>query len=248
MTKLDFMAGPPPGFNTQKGTYPPIEGCILVPGGSAMRSNEERLHYLAICFAILAGFVDAVGYLQTGRLFVSFMSGNSTQLGVDTVSPSGEAGTAAMLIALFVAGVIGGALVAAAAGARRKAAVIAEVSLVLFLAALFQSARLDFAAVLTMAFAMGSGNTVFQGDESEFHVGVTYMTGNLVKFGMGLVSLLVGARKSWLPYLVLWIGLIVGAILGALTYGGIKMGALWIAASAAAVLAFVARGVKSPPR
>ncbi|MET0229353.1 MAG: DUF1275 family protein, partial [Rhodanobacteraceae bacterium] len=29
-----------------------------------------------------AGYVDAVGYLSLGGFFVSFMSGNSTQLGV----------------------------------------------------------------------------------------------------------------------------------------------------------------------
>ncbi|MFX6760099.1 DUF1275 family protein, partial [Acinetobacter baumannii] len=37
---------------------------------------------LACALSGLAGFVDGIGFLHLGGLFVSFMSGNSTHLGV----------------------------------------------------------------------------------------------------------------------------------------------------------------------
>ena len=39
---------------------------------------------LAVVLVALAGFVDAVGFLVLGGLFVSFMSGNSTQFAIGT--------------------------------------------------------------------------------------------------------------------------------------------------------------------
>ena len=44
--------------------------------------DEAHGPTLAGVLAALAGMVDAIGYLRLGHLFVSFMSGNSTQLAV----------------------------------------------------------------------------------------------------------------------------------------------------------------------
>jgi len=57
---------------------------------------------LAVLLTAVAGWVDAVGYLELGRLFVSFMSGNSTLLaiglaGVDRTAIAG----AALSVALY---------------------------------------------------------------------------------------------------------------------------------------------------
>ncbi len=61
---------------------------------------------LAIAMAMLAGFVDAVGFLRIGGLFVSFMSGNSTQLAVAVADGDGLWRMSAALILGFVAGVM----------------------------------------------------------------------------------------------------------------------------------------------
>ncbi|MFJ5369898.1 DUF1275 family protein, partial [Bosea sp. CER48] len=37
---------------------------------------------LAFCLSGLAGFVDALGFLSLGGFFVSFMTGNTTRLGI----------------------------------------------------------------------------------------------------------------------------------------------------------------------
>ncbi len=65
---------------------------------------------LAVSFAAVAGYVDAIGFLLTGGFFVSFMSGNTTRLAIGLVAGTAAAGIAAGLIALFVSGVVLGAL------------------------------------------------------------------------------------------------------------------------------------------
>lgn len=202
-----------------------------------MRRYAKRHHLLAIGLAALAGFVDALGFLKLGGLFVSFMSGNSTRMAVGL--PSGALGSrvAGALIAAFVAGVMIGATVGRLAGRWRKQAVL--VLLVVELALAAETATLAgdaIAAPLLMACAMGSANAVFQHD-GEVSVGVTYMTGTLVKFGQHLATALAGGpRFAWVPYLLLWLGLVTGAAAGAATFQILGLGALWIATASAVFL------------
>jgi uncharacterized membrane protein YoaK (UPF0700 family) len=91
------------------------------------RMDRSRRRF-AMALAGMAGFVDAAGYLSAGGYFVSFMSGNTTRLGVALGTGAGAA-LPALLIAGFVAGVTAGALVALRAGPWRKPAVLALVAL-----------------------------------------------------------------------------------------------------------------------
>src|SRR3954468_8979153 len=117
-----------------------------------MHRYERPLIAIALCLAALAGFVDALGYLNMGGFFVSFMSGNTTHLAVTlgTDSP-GPAWQAATLICAFVIGVMAGALLAHGAAARRKPAVLAAVTVLLAAAALCHMLGSDDAALLLTA-------------------------------------------------------------------------------------------------
>ena len=53
-----------------------------VGDGGATKSELRRGLLLAVLLAALAGIVDAIGFIRLGHLFVSFMSGNSTQFAV----------------------------------------------------------------------------------------------------------------------------------------------------------------------
>lgn len=117
---------------------------------------------LAVSLSGLAGYVDALGFLKLGGYFVSFMSGNSTQVGVDILQkgpwlPVG-------LIVGFVAGVIGGSLAGGMAGSRRRPVTLGLVALLLLGAAGCHAAALDFTAIAAMTLAMGAENTVFEED------------------------------------------------------------------------------------
>jgi uncharacterized membrane protein YoaK (UPF0700 family) len=191
---------------------------------------------LAAALAALAGFVDAVGFLGLGGFFVSFMSGNSTRLGVGMASEAAAAAVAAALVAAFVAGVALAALLSRAAGRFSRPAVLGLVAAALALAALLHQPGAVPGAFLLVALAMGAENMVFQRN-GDVAFGLTYMTGTLVRIGQRLADALGGGpRWDWLPWAMLWAGLVAGGVIGALAWLRFGADALWIAAGAAAVL------------
>jgi uncharacterized membrane protein YoaK (UPF0700 family) len=184
--------------------------------------------------------VDALGFLALSGYFVSFMSGNSTRLGVGLVIGWHAWLPAAFLIAAFVIGVMCGTAVARISRDQRGAAVLSLVTLLLLTAAITQQFDMVLVSTGLMAAAMGAENSVFERD-GEVSVGVTYMTGTLVKLGQHLVASLCGeAGFAWLSYFVLWAGLIAGAAIGAASYGALMLSALWPAVAAATVMALIA--------
>jgi uncharacterized membrane protein YoaK (UPF0700 family) len=191
---------------------------------------------LAIAIAFLAGSVDALGFLSGDRYFVSFMSGNTTRLAVDLASEPRRAVLPGLLILGFVAGVAGGKIVSLGAGTRRKPALLALVALLLAAGAALPG-PLSLGA---MVLAMGAINNAFQRDGTTA-VGLTYMTGALVRLGQAIGDTLAGRQHSgWGSYLLLWCGLFGGAVIGALLFVRIGEAALWLAASFAAALAIPA--------
>lgn len=205
-----------------------------------MLRTDRRHWVLAVCLASLAGYVDAIGFLKLGGLFVSFMSGNSTRMAVGLTTHSEIAAVAAGLIGAFLLGVVLGALVAHAARRWRKPVVLVFVGALLALAAGLDRLGDDRWSPLTMALAMGAMNCVFQRN-GEVSIGVTYMTGTLVKLGQRLAGALVGGERfAWVPYLLLWCGLVAGALAGASLYPLIGTDSLWGAALFASLLAFLA--------
>jgi uncharacterized membrane protein YoaK (UPF0700 family) len=205
---------------------------------------DQRVWLLAACLSALAGYVDAIGFVELGGFFVSFMSGNSTRLGVGVVESAAAWSLAAGLIAAFVLGVLAGSLTGRAIGHRRRAAVLALVTVLLAAAALMGSLGYPLAAAAFMAMAMGAENTVFERD-GEVSIGLTYMTGTLVKLGQRVAAAALGGdRLGWLPYLILWLGLVVGAVGGALSHARIGLAALWGAVVAAALIAAAAARLK----
>ena len=206
-----------------------------------MHLHPTRARVLATCLSALAGYVDATGFLMLGGFFVSFMSGNTTRLAVGIARGSSEAAIAAGLIGLFVVGVIAGSLVGHFTVPHRRVTILAFVAVLLALAAGISAAGAPGLAAIPMALAMGAENAVFADQGGEVRIGLTYMTGTLVKLGQRLtMALLGGDRFGWTPHLLLWLGLAAGGVTGALVYSRIGSGGLWIASGVAAVLALVA--------
>ena len=218
-------------------------GCAEIFGKApGMLRHRKRDIAIAVGASALAGYVDAIGFLSLGGFFVSFMSGNSTRLAVGVAGLPPEALIAARLIAAFVAGVILGSLVGAAASRWRRPVVLLLVAGLLAAAALVAMSAADL-AMLFVAAAMGAENTTFERD-GEVSIGLTYMTGTLVKLGQRLAGAIMGGpRFAWWPYLTLWLGLVGGAIAGALAWPMIGLAGLWIGAVGAVVLAGIAWGV-----
>lgn len=199
--------------------------------------NRRRF---AVALAAMAGFVDAVGFLSADGYFVSFMSGNTTRLGVALGTGPSTALMPLVLIAGFVGGVALGALVSRRAGTFRKPAVVALVTTLLLAAATGRALGLPAVMLGGLVMAMGALNNTFQRG-GEVAVGLTYMTGALVKLGQGLAAHLAGERATgWTSWAQLWSGLLAGAVLGAFLQDRLPQGCLWIAAAWSALMAGIA--------
>jgi uncharacterized membrane protein YoaK (UPF0700 family) len=198
-----------------------------------MSPQDRRL---GAALSSIAGYVDAVGFLMTGGFFVSFMSGNTTRLAIGLADAAQQAMLAGGLVFAFVAGAVIGALAGRAAKARRRLVTLGLVTVLLATGAILAAAGAGVIAVLAVALAMGAVNTVLA-DDGEVRVGLTYMTGNLVKLGLAIADALVGQRRTgWPQHLALWAGLLAGAALGALAFAGLGACALWPAVAVMAAL------------
>src|SRR6516165_1136047 len=81
--------------------------------GGTEAEAEARGLVLAGLLAGLAGMVDVIGYLHLSGLFISFMSGNTTQLAAALGQGQlGAAGTITKLVMLFVLGAAVGQVLA----------------------------------------------------------------------------------------------------------------------------------------
>jgi uncharacterized membrane protein YoaK (UPF0700 family) len=199
---------------------------------------SKRNLALACALSALAGYVDGIGFLHLGGLFVSFMSGNSTRLGVSLAEGHwSNVGEALGLIALFVTGAACGSLIVLGRGVNRQPWVLlVEASLLAVAALCYTSGLSSNVAIAAMVLAMGLENAVFQ-IEGGAGLGLTYITGALVKVGQLLAAALTGgARWAWLPNLLLWAALVAGAVCGAMAYHWINLAAIWFAAALALAL------------
>src|SRR5882672_11145002 len=199
--------------------------------------DSHRNVALACALSALAGYVDGIGYLHLGGLFVSFMSGNSTRMGVSLAQAQWQDAAQALgLIALFVMGAAAGSLIVLGRGVHRQPLVLLAEALLLAASALCHAFGFSNAAVAAMVLAMGLENAVFQIDGGA-GLGLTYVTGALVKVGqLAAAALTGGARWDWTPNLLLWAALVAGSLCGALGYHWINLAAIWFAAAAALAL------------
>jgi uncharacterized membrane protein YoaK (UPF0700 family) len=112
-------------------------------------------------------------------------------------------------------------------------------ALLLAAAALCYAVGLAGTAVAAIVLAMGLENAVFQ-IEGGAGLGLTYITGALVKVGQLIAaSLTGGARFGYVPNLRLWLALVVGGVFGALAYHWISLAAIWFAAAFALALSVI---------
>ena len=207
-----------------------------------MTRLDRNARILAVSFAAMAGMVDAIGFLASGGFFLSFMSGNSTRFSVGVVEGAPYVGIVSLLLLSFVGGVVAGSLIGRKnmlSPSRRQAYILIIISILLFAVPVIASCEFLLFGLCLAAFCMGLENTLFE-REGSVSFGLTYMTGALVKIGQGLATLMSGgARFAWVPYLLLWIGLVSGTAIGALLFGFFGLDSLWLPAGYAGVFALL---------
>ncbi|HEY1862733.1 MAG TPA: YoaK family protein [Roseiarcus sp.] len=222
------------------------------------RARARNAELLATALAMIAGFVDAYGMITYG-VFVSFMSGNTTQTGYQTAEGMfGPASLAALAILFFVVGAFVGTLLVQAAGGLARRAVFGVVA-----AALAEIIGLTYFGFLSVGFgiaivsaAMAVMNSAFSrvGAQS---VSLTFVTGTLSRVGSHLAAAagrapLADAQGPWDTHLRralllarVWAGFFAGAVLsGAVTprYGAWALSAPALILAALAVFDLPNRG------
>lgn len=200
----------------------------------------KNLRWRAILFAgtitAMAGFVDGVGFVHFGGYFLSFMSGNSTRSSAALMTGDITGWINAMsLVASFVIGVVIATLITAPLAALRRP-VAMYFSAALLLTAAATGSAFPHATALLLAGAMGVVNVSYT-RSGEVSLGLTYMTGTLVKLGQALggaiLGLLTGSNQGtirllWLRYAVLWVMITIGSLGGVLAYLNLGLASLWI--------------------
>jgi uncharacterized membrane protein YoaK (UPF0700 family) len=195
---------------------------------------------LACALSALAGYVDGVGFIHLGGLFISFMSGNSTRLGVMVAEFNWPKALEALkLIALFVVGAGLGSLIGHGRGRHRKWILLLAEALLLGAGGLANEFDASSLTITALVLAMGLENAMFQAGGTQ-GIALTYMTGTLVKIGQLLAAALQGGpRWGWIPNLLLWSAMVSGAALGTAAYLNFHLAAVWFAASAALLIAVI---------
>ena len=224
------------------GTVGDMSGEKEGEGKPAPKPDDPGGLALAVALTALAGSVDAVAFLHWRGLFVSFMSGNSTMLGVEAAGGEGASALlSAAVIAAFVAGVAAGELVASAAGRWAAGVVLLLVAVLLAAAAAAVHAGLhELLTAPALSLAMGVQNAAVH-RAGGVGVALTYVTGTLVHVGRSVAEAIRG-MAPWSaagPYAMLWAGLAGGSAAGALVTSVSETLALAVAAGMSAVLAAV---------
>jgi uncharacterized membrane protein YoaK (UPF0700 family) len=211
--------------------------------------DSRRDIALACALSALAGYVDGIGFLHLGGLFVSFMSGNSTRLGVSLAEGRwSDAAEAIGLIVLFVAGAAAGSLIVLGRGRYRQSWVLLAESTLLAIAGLAYTLGQPELSIAAIVLAMGLENAVFQ-TQVGTSLGLTYVTGALIKVGqLAAAALTGGPRWNWAPNLLLWAALVSGVVCGTLAYHRINLAAIWFAAGVALALSAIVFAMRRSAR
>jgi len=236
------------------------------PAGPSHRATQAETRHvsasndgafgLALVLAGLAGWVDAAGIAGSGGLFLSFMSGNTTDLAASLVHADWlKVGLIGAVLLLFVAGVIVGELLESPAGWFGPSLVLGLEGVVIAFGAALQWH--GFAVPTLMApfkpcplvFAMGLQNATMR-RAGGIGIGLTYVTGTLVQFGRAWADIVrgKGGGRRIAEYGALWLSLAVGAGSGAVALSISPLAALSAAAGVAGCLAAATALSRAPAR
>ncbi|HEX2942719.1 MAG TPA: YoaK family protein [Rhodopila sp.] len=195
---------------------------------------------LALLLAALAGWVDAAGLFGPGAVFVSFMSGNTTQGALAAAHHQWpRVAEIVAVIFCFVAGVTLGEMLDRPFGRYGRSVVLTTEALLLALAAWRLPLGLaGWGECCVLASAMGLQNATMH-KAGGVNVGLTYITGTLVQLGRGMATLLGGGR-DWRRvgrFVALWLCLAAGACGSGFAQLQSRPATLYAAACTAALLA-----------
>jgi uncharacterized membrane protein YoaK (UPF0700 family) len=193
---------------------------------------------LVATLSFIAGMTDAIGLRMSGD-FVSFMTGNTTRAAMSL--QDGNWGHALKLLGAIATFVLGNAvgIVIAHRADNRIFAVLAAVGATLAVASVMPTTDVPLVQFYLVVLAMGMINAAVEHVEG-LPIGLTYVTGALSRFGRGIGRWLIGERKmDWTIQIVPWLGMLSGALCGAVVGAYMDYASLWIVVAIVTLLAFI---------
>jgi len=183
----------------------------------------------------IAGWVDAAGFILFGQLYVSFMSGDATQLGL-LIGGSNWwlAGKffAAQLLFVFGAGLGRYVRLRRPEKGRRRTLWINVV--LLAAVAILGTTWLAIPAFVLAVVAMGSQNAIMT-HEVDVPIG-TMVTGALARLGEAIAARLLGRPGEIRINLAQWFFFVLGAVGGGVSFMAMGASSFWVPAVASGLL------------
>lgn len=209
-----------------------------------MTLQDPPRFWLGLLLTLVAGWVAAAGFLEFGGIYVSFMSGNTVQVGLGAAGGDTRLVTRPLAaIACFVlGGAIGSALAVRAPRWTSVLTLALEATALAGAACLFHLSRQpSFATIGLLAFAMGAQNQIVGKGRAD-NAGTTFVTGTLFRLGDAIGRGLAGGRNPvpWQLFLAVSVTFGAGAAGGVAT--AIRMPELVFVAPALAVALLAAIG------
>jgi len=178
---------------------------------AAVRQQDRRRMVLATALTAVSGFADSIGYMELGRLYVSFMSGNSTRLGMMIAGADWSGALLAVtIIATFVAGSAAGTFIGDRAGRTGLSRVLGAEWIIV-------------ACSVTLAW-LGYDRAALHQVVASADIGRGFLSGNLFSLGQSLARIRRGrdeiarAGLNGLSWLVFVGGVVAGTLCHA-TFG-----------------------------
>ncbi|WP_019172542.1 YoaK family protein [Pseudaminobacter salicylatoxidans] len=212
---------------------------------------------IGVVLTALAGFIDAVGFIELGGFFASFMSGASISVGVNASTMHTDAMYhALLLVTIFVVAATASSVIS---GMIRPwgipAAIALEGTCLSGALLMIESNWPSSISIMPVVAAMGVQNTALQPIHG-VRLGVTFMTGTLVSLSQALGGSVTGNARpwSWTPHALIWCLFVAGAAAGAMfhkEYGfaaiAVPTLAVWLLGLSAFIAVFLAvRKEKAP--
>jgi uncharacterized membrane protein YoaK (UPF0700 family) len=233
------------GFRSGNFIEPRVKKARSAAASTRMAPLQEESRFtFGVLLTAIAGWVDAIGFLSLGGFYVSFMSGNTTQLAIGMTRLDMDlVRVPAVLLGCFVLGAFGGTLVSTWAGRWSFPGLLVGEGLLLACAVLLSVAQGPIIGpTAPLAMAMGSQNAALR-SESGDRIGGTFVTGTV--FGLGAQLALWcagrGGPRPALRHALGWIALAVGAAAG--TWAFAAYGLFAIAFPAACLFALAGLAV-----
>ncbi len=194
----------------------------MIAEKSLLSSDEIKVQEkLAIFLAFIAGYIDATGLIKW-KTYVSFMSGNTTQLGAAFSSEKfGVIITSVTVIGSFLMGIYAGTCLSLWKKCRIKSIIFYIVSGILMLYTFMNYYRQIpvIPSIAIIGFAMGMMNTIVT-TVGNLKVNTDFVTGTLNSLAKNMAIFTMSddenekneAKENAIHLLLLWMGFLSGAV------------------------------------